>query len=266
LKKGRDSVHRDPFSLAVSREFKNSIDPPVWADNESSMKVRSLGRVQLKGILKAACILGLVSIGPPLQAQSNSSISFAATPIPFAYTDWSAQLVFPQFDPSLGTLTSVTLTLSSQLTTDLSIYNSNDAYYSPSCYLQGQVDISVEDPDSYFPTLDPSLLTSEIYFDSLSPFSGEESYGITASGTSYDESSSNAVLLEFSGDGSIALSASTSSNVILYSSDSDIIPSQSAQANLAGTVTYSYTAVPEPSTWAIMAAGVLSLSLFLRRR
>ena len=53
-------------------------------------------------------------------------------------TQWSSSLKFPQFDPSLGTLTAVTVSLAGSLTTDINITNNSEAASN------GNVDTRVE--------------------------------------------------------------------------------------------------------------------------
>jgi hypothetical protein len=74
------------------------------------------------------------------------------------------------------------------------------------------------------------------------------------------------LLSEFTGSGNITLNAGTST--LAYTSDTtgDTDASQSSEASLTGDVTYNYdpTPTPEPSTFALMVAGLSALGLRTR--
>ena len=76
-----------------------------------------------------------------------------------------------------------------------------------------------------------------------------------------------AVLAEFTGNGSIALTASTFTKVtVSVNVGGGTDGSQSTSASLTGSVTYTYTPAPEPSTLTLLALGTVGLALIRLRR
>ena len=75
-----------------------------------------------------------------------------------------------------------------------------------------------------------------------------------------------AVLSEFTGLGSLALSASTHTNTLLDYSGGFTTASQGTYGSATGQVMYIYTAVPEPSALALLGAGALGLFGYAWRR
>jgi hypothetical protein len=77
---------------------------------------------------------------------------------------------------------------------------------------------------------------------------------------------SGAILTEFTGGGNIGLNASTFTQTTLSNTGGNTTSSQVTDAGLTGTVTYTYTAVPEPSTFGLLALGLSALPLLRRQR
>src|SRR5277367_3921749 len=69
---------------------------------------------------------GLVIAGTTFNLHAATSGPFYST-VPSTLTDWSQSLVFPQFNPALGTLVSVELDLTNSFTTTLYITNNADS-------------------------------------------------------------------------------------------------------------------------------------------
>jgi len=225
--------------------------------------------------LKALCIAVLVAVAmvvvPPfLHAGTITSKTYPATSsIPLTPTDWSSgvngvnDLTFPQFNPSLGTLDSVVLTLSGSLTTTITLTNISGLLGSPapsSGTASTQSAVSVQDSAN-------DLTNPMAHLVIMSP---PQSYTLPGTGaitgtfaqpeTTLSDSftyTGSAVLTDFSGSGSIPLLASTSTGIV-YSGE-ETYPSQVSSAALNGTVTYNYTPVPEPSALVLLAVGAIGL-------
>ena len=126
--------------------------------------------------------------------------------------------------------------------------------------------ISVE--DSGLNLASPALsLTSPVYtYAALAPGSSITSGLLSQFNTVNNTYVSPAVIGEFSGLGAISLSASTDTLTVLGNKGGNSFSAQVSSASLTGTVTYNYTAVPEPSTLALLGIGVVGLIAYGRRK
>jgi hypothetical protein len=68
------------------------------------------------------------------------------------------------------------------------------------------------------------------------------------------------------GNGNISLNASTFTQTLLANTGGNTAASQVTDANLTGNVIYTYTVVPEPSTFGLLALGLSALPLLRRQR
>ena len=185
------------------------------------------------------------------------------TPILTTLTDWTGTLSFPQFNPALGTLLSVQLDFSSTLTTTLTITNNSGSASSGTAKTELQVTVQDGGSNLTAPELD---LLSPIYSYSLAAGQGSTSGLLSKSGSSSDLYTLGAVLTEFTGVGNISLNASTFTQTLLANTGGNTAANQVSNGDLTGTVTYNYTAVPEPSTYALAIAGLMGLLAVRRRR
>jgi hypothetical protein len=188
-------------------------------------------------------------------------------------TDWTNSLAFPQFNPAIGTLQSVALTLSGSLSTKITV--TNNAGIGSTGSTKTTVAYTVQDsgnmlqgknPPGTPPTYEPQLtVDSDTFGFQLDAGGQQTSDMLTGSGNSNTTYNAAPILAEFSGNGSITLTASTFTQVIVsLNTGGDTDGSQSTSAGLTGSVTYTYTAFPEPSTVALLAIG--ALGLLARRR
>jgi hypothetical protein len=106
------------------------------------------------------------------------------------------------------------------------------------------------------PELD--LLTSA-YPYSLSPGATTQSGILFKNGSDDETYTLPAILTEFTGVGSIVLPASTFTQTLLANTGGNTAASQVTQAQLTGTVTYTYNAIPEPASLVSLAIGLVSL-------
>lgn len=176
--------------------------------------------------------------------------------IPVASTNWSGAMSVPLFDPSLGTLTSVVVTLDGSVEGSAA-YESLDA--SPSTvFLDLQATIKLTKPDTttlvqVIPVA--SVSAGATAFDSVIDFGGTSGGSFTGlSGTASDTSTftSPVDLALFTGIGTISLPASAT-GASNGSGPGNLITSFSNSAGAGLTVRYNYTltSIPEPGTFAV---------------
>lgn len=188
----------------------------------------------------------------------------AVAPISFAPTNWINTLQFPKFDPTLGTLTSVQLNLSSALNTTLTVTNSAASVSSGTA--KTELLLAVQDAGNLFGSTPQLDYFSPGYAYSLSPSQSTSSPLLSGSGTSSDVYSLAAILAEFKGIGNISLTASASAFTALANSGGNTFSSQVSSANANGEVVYTFTPVPEPHAAAMLCSACIGLAASRRRR
>jgi hypothetical protein len=212
-------------------------------------------------------LAAIVMVVVPCSVQASTLTVPTTTPIPLTATDWPPppeSLAFQEFDPSLGTLNSVTLDLSGTLTTTLTVGNLSGSFGAGAALSSGsastQTTLTVQDPLGNESLLN---LTASFPFTNLSPTSGSNtitSGALMQTGSNGSTYVSPAVLAEFTGLSTISLSSSTSTltGVLYTGGTAAAYASQAPMAALTGSVTYNYTpaVVPEPSTFALLTVGV----------
>jgi len=213
-------------------------------------------------------ISGLVALAAEAQAGTGTSGPFTST-VSTRLTDWSGNLSFPKFNASLGTLTSVDLNFSSSMTTTLTVANVGNS--SSTGKTQTEVQLSITDSSGI---LNPGgNATPQLDYESLPKFSyslsagNSTSSGVLTGNSSYDTGGLNAtgLLTEFTGTGNISLPAATFTQTDLSNTGGNTNSTQVTDAGLTGTVTYTYTAVPEPTSVTLLVIGG-SMALLRRRR
>jgi hypothetical protein len=206
----------------------------------------------------AAVVLAACATSAP----ANTEIFTTSTPIASSLTDWSSTLAFAQFDPSLGTLTSVELNLSSTLSTTLTV--TNEAGSASSGTANTEVEVTVQDFGNNLTA--PFNVFSPGFSYSLGAGAGTSSGLLTGNNVSDLTYTLGTILTEFTGGGNISLNASTFTQPLLANTGGNTAASQVTDASLTGTVTYTYEAVPEPSTFGLLALGLGALPILRRRQ
>lgn len=185
-----------------------------------------------------------------------------STPIPFTLTDWTSSLDFQKFNPGLGTLTSVTLNLSGSIRTTIAVTNSSLSASSGTAKTEVQFFVQDGGNNLVAPALD---LFSPTFAYSLAAGDGTSSGLLTKNGNSSDTYTLGSILAAFTGAGNITLSASTFTQTLLANTGGNTSAAQVTDAALTGEVIYNYTAVPEPTSMALLGLGAAAVIIRKRR-
>ena len=213
------------------------------------------------------------AVGLALHAQADS-VSYNSSISP-ALTDWINTVSLQQFNPSLGTLDSIEISLSSGMSTVLTVQN-GDATSSSTGSAQTELQISLNTGsiggyDLFGAGAAPVL-------DFLSPGFGYNNLpagqGLTSGTLTKNSSTDTGVLTDgtllnyFLGIGTVNLPVSTFTQTLLANNGGNTTASQITSAGLNATITYDYTAspVPEPSPLIMLGAGLMGLVFVGRLR
>jgi hypothetical protein len=219
-------------------------------------------------------LVGLLGIGLASGARAETQSFGPAT------TDFKTFLTFNQFNPALGTLNSVSITLQTDFDTAITITNNS---VSPS---NGTDRTNVQDAitdGAINNASDPLTVTGGNFSVQDNFNSAPVSYNL-APGANTTQSpphathtvgptafSSAPVLVEFTGLGTINLNIGTFTQTFLANTGGNTSSAQSTTATMTGTVNYNFTpstpGTPEPGVLAFLGAGVVgTIGAGLRRR
>lgn len=199
-------------------------------------------------------------------------------------TDFSGNFLFAKFDPSLGTLNSVFLTLGTDFTTTLTVTNTGGG--SSTGTANTKVQAVLYDPTTVI-TTPSNLITPVGGVFNLKDSLASDDVGFTlASGTSTvlnppeatktkssaPSFTSPSVLTYFTGaTGSAQINYLTLTATSVSFTGGNTNATQVTTDTLSATVQYNFTpagpsGVPEPGTWAMLVAGASTGLVALRRR
>lgn len=199
-----------------------------------------------------------------------STVTYGPASFGPATTNWSSSLTLPKWDPALfpgQTLTGVSFTLNGSVSGSAK-FESLDA--SPATVnMNLQATITLTDPSSnVLATVIPVASTSDLVsaFDGAIDFGGTSGVSYPALSGSNSASGSSGNLPLFTGSGNIVLPISAS-GTSSGSGAGNLITVFATAAGADASVTYTYQAVPEPSTLVLAAFGTLAVvGACLRRR
>lgn len=185
--------------------------------------------------------------------------------IPYAATDWTDSVSIPRFDPALGTLDSITITLTSRVRGSIRLESQDGAPAIVNTALAA--DIQLLRPDNSILSAGIPVVSNS---DFLTAYDGVLDFGGT-SGRSYlnlNHSDTNALVIPganpdallFMGLGSITLPV-TAIGQSTADGAGNLLLIFNTQAAADVTVEYNYT-IPEPATLGLVGIG----AWLLRRR
>ena len=202
-------------------------------------------------------------------AKADSIISYTNT-IPSTLTDWTNNVAFTQFNPSLGTLVSMSVKASTAFSTYLTVTNTGVS--SSTGTSKTDLTLNFTGADDIFGTGGPAaideLLTTNV------PFTLSGGDGLTVGPISKSHSVSNTgitdsgILADFTGTGVVDYTASTYTVTDLSTANGNTSSSQVTDASGTFIITYDFAPAPapEPSTFAMIGSGLAGLGLMIRRR
>ena len=212
-------------------------------------------RTYLPSLLTAALLIPAPLQGVGSTIHTNLSIQ------PQTRTEWTHDFILPQFDPSLGTLEAVHLTLDYQVNMSGSLFN---PYTTPQdLTFQAGSFLTVTLPGSGL-ALQPVLMAPAQHY-TLAPLDSS-SYGSFSLDGSAEITLTGAALASFVGSGNVVLPGRTATEQIRGGSSGKAIFSLTATSGATLTLEYFDTQVPEPSSGVLLAVALGALSLLRRRR
>jgi hypothetical protein len=216
---------------------------------------KNLGKL---GTAALAVLLGAASA----QAATISGGSFSN---PLSTTEITQTGTLDLFDSSLGTLTSVTLTLTGGANTMITLMNS--AAQSQTASAEGQVDLS------FSSSIAGLNLSAGAIFLAMNTGTQTIASGGTYSSPLLSDSDSTTLnpaagLFSVNGGGTFTITCESVSGVQIKGGGGNVDSSQTTNAGCGASISYDYTprqTVPEPGTMALLGLGVLGLGVARRR-
>lgn len=210
--------------------------------------------------------IALALLAPAAFAQSSETFDAAfgspGSPLNVGAPAFPVSLSEQAFDPNLGTLTSVSITLTTTVGGQVDVLNT---LATPESFTNAfaQMSVTVTGPDSTAVTLSPA---ATIASGSVPGGFGQTNFAAVPSTGSSARSASTLSDYEIPGGGSILLTVNSSATGT-YGGTATPGVYFGGSANAYGDVkvTYNYTLIPEPATYAL-AMGAAGLALVLIRR
>jgi hypothetical protein len=214
-----------------------------------------------------------------LSLSASASISGPFTAYPsfgniLTDTDWFDTISLPKFNPALGTLTSISLTLGGTVVSDVQFESRDLAPTTITAWVTGT--LNLYSPDDL---LTPIVITIPIYneahgvtaYDNVLDYGGASGFSandLTAATSNTEILTDGALLAAFTGAGNIDLPVEAFGETF-GAGPGNLSAIIATQASGYATIQYTYdpaVAVPEPGSIGLAGSALLALAYYRRRR
>ncbi len=209
---------------------------------------------------------GIIAVLSLVAAASADTISYDVDFGPTSVGATSYDIYLNQFNPSLGTLTGVTLTLDATASAGTISWD-NEAGVSSNVTLGIGATVTAVGPDALTLIAVPlqkgtSTVTADT--DDVADFIGTDAFSVTGgTGSDSDTAYPTSPFAAYLGTGTFSVNVSSAVETYL-STTGGFGPIDSSSGSFSGTVTVTYEyIIPEPATMSLLGLGGLAL---LRRR
>jgi len=195
-------------------------------------------------------ILGLLLLALVASAHADT-LSYDLI-VPLTTAPWSSVLTLPEFDPTLGSLTSVQFAVTGSIQGQLVVRNSSGNALSNTATVTADFSLLAPGGNSF----DSFDVVASRYYGT--PSHTTAAYDYSGSLTSLATFTDQSILDLFTGIGSVDLTGSVSP-FVLGNIFSDPVEINTALAGLEVQTTYTYSPVSEPATSVLLGLGCVLL-------